>query len=721
MSIFFNESNQTFYLESKDVTYAFRIHPCGILQHLYFGKKVARDDLAHTVHYTIRGHATNNPLLNRSESLDNLPLEAPYYGRSDFREPLFAFDVNGVRVGDFLYADHEILSEKPKINGMPSLRGGETLVVKLKDSFHEIAVYLYYTVYEELSAITRRVIIANEGENKVRIDRAYSFSLDLPDNKYQAITLPGAHLRERNISRNDLVSGIFSAESKFGVSSGQMNPFMAIVRKNTDEFSGEAYGFNLIYSGNFALKAEISQCGSTRVLGGINDYDFSWSLGSGEIFSTPEAVMVYSANGLGEMSRTFHDLYREYLLSPKFAKVPHPVILNNWEGTYFDFNEEKLCALIESASGTGIDMFVLDDGWFGARNGESAGLGDWVINYNKLPGGFDRIIECAHKHSMKFGLWFEPEMVNIDSDLYRAHPDWAIHADGISPCTGRLQLVLDLSRKEVCDYIVESMSKVLEANDIEYVKWDMNRSITENYSEKLGENGKEFAHRYVLGLYNILERLTTRFPYLFIEGCASGGCRYDAAMLYYCPQIWTSDDSDAYARTAIQYGTSLCYPLSSMSCHVSVCPNHQTGRNTPFSARTAIAHLGATGYELDPTKLSEKEHAQIKGDIDAYRAMQDLVLEGDLYRLNDPLKENLFAEMLVSKDQSRALITVMKPINIANDFPTRIYPRGLDENATYTVKELNLTLKGSTIMNAGLILYLPWGDFQTGVYNIVRV
>ncbi len=721
MSIYFDDGKKTFYLESKDITYAFRIHESGFLQHLYYGKRIAREDLSHLPHWVIRGHAAHTQRTDRSESLDDMLLECPVYGRSDFRESMLAFDCNGVRVGDFLYESHEILSAKPPVEGMPSLRGGETLAVVLKDRLRKLTVRLYYGVYENVSAIARRMEIVNEGEKAVQLDRAYSFALDLPDHNYQTVVLRGAHLRERYVDRKQLGYGVFVADSKFGVSSGQMNPFMALVRKDTNEEQGIAYGFQIIYSGNFALKAEVGQSGTTRIVGGVNDYDFAWSLGVGERFSTPEGVLVYSDEGLGGMSRAFHDLYRDYLFPERFAKSPRPVVLNNWESTEFDFTGEKLCELIESASGTGIDTFVLDDGWFGARNGETAGLGDWVINQTKIVGGFKKIIDCAHAHGMKFGLWFEPEMVNFDSDLYRTHPDWIIHVDGVEPCIGRFQVVLDLTRKEVRDYLVESMSKILSENEIDYVKWDMNRSITENYSAHLKERGKEFAHRYVLGLYEILDRLTTAFPHLFIEGCASGGCRFDPAMLAYCPQIWTSDNSDAYSRTIIQHGTSMCYPLSSMSCHVSVCPNRQTGRVSPYASRTAIAHLGATGYELDPTKLTKEEYDQIEGDIREYRAIEDLVLTGDLYRLANTVDDELFAQLLMAKDKSKGVLTIMKPLYVANGEPIRIYPKGLLEDATYRVEELNLTLQGSTFMNAGIIVYMPWGDYQTKVFHIYKV
>ena len=493
------------------------------------------------------------------------------------------------------------------------------------------------------------------------------------------------------------------------------------LRKNTDENQGEAFGFNLVYSGDFAFKANVDQNEELRVVGGLNDYDFSWEVRVGETFTTPEAVCVYSSAGLGEMSRAFHDLYRNYLINPRFVNKPRPIVINNWEATYFDFNTEKLCAIIDAVTGTGIDTFVLDDGWFGNRNSDTCALGDWFVNLEKLPQGLTPIIEHAHKKGMKFGLWFEPEMINEKSELYRAHPDWAIHARDLAPCVGRDQLVLDFTRDEVCQYVIDVISKILRENQIEYVKWDMNRPLTDNYSAWLGENAKETHHRYVLGLYKVCEALINGFPEVFFEGCASGGCRFDPAMLYYFPQIWTSDDSDAYMRTRIQYGTSVCYPLSSQSCHVSVCPNHQCGRVTPFSARSDIAHLGATGYELDTSKLSKEELEQVKEQIKTYKKMEDLVLHGDLYRLNNPFEEDLFAEMLVSKDKTRAHITLMNALHIPNGRALRIYPKGLQEDANYYIPELNITKSGATLMGVGILVGTPWGDFQTVTYTLEQV
>ena len=680
---------------------------------------MAREDLSHSIYTADRGHGSNLPGFERKYSLNGYANECPTYGRSDYRESMIAFDFGGVRVGDLKYDGHTMYKVKPALEGMPSVRGGETLVLYLKDELHSVKVELYYTVFEDLPVLLRHAEILNEGDESFLINRAYSFCLDLLDNEWETITLPGAHLRERFMERTKLSHGIFSVDSKRGVSSGQMNPFMALVRKNTDENQGEAYGFNLVYSGDFIFKAQSEQEDTLRIIGGINDYDFSWELKIGEKFTTPEVVMAYSDEGLGGMSRTFHDLYRAYLINPRYVDALRPIVINNWEATYFDFDTKKICDIIDNVSGTGIDTFVLDDGWFGVRNNDLSGLGDWFVNLDKLSDGLKPIIKHAHKNGIKFGLWFEPEMISKDSDLYRAHPDWAIHVEGLEPCPGRDQLVLDLTRDEVCQYIVDSISEILKHNKIDYVKWDMNRSLTENYSMWLGKNGKEMHHRYVLGFYKICEVLVNSFPNIFFEGCASGGCRFDPAMLYYFPQIWTSDNSDAYLRTVIQYGTSLCYPLSTHSCHVSVCPNHQSGRITPLVSRGNIACLGAMGYELDMTKISEVEREEIKKQILEYKQIQELVLKGDLYRINNPLEENLFAEMIVSKDKKKAYLTVLQPICIPNGKVIRVYPKGLERDTLYYIPELTLMKTGATWMSLGVVVGICWGDFASCTYNFI--
>ena len=721
MSIYFDNTTKTFYLESAELSYVFKIDKFGFLEHLYYGAQIARDDLEYSIFRTARGHSAYLADMNRENTFEVLSQEFPTYGRGDFRECAFAFDNAGVRVGDFKYKNHTILEEKPEIAGMPSVKGKQTLVVTLRCDLNNIEIDLYYTVFEDLPVILRHNEFRNCGNNEIKIDRSYSFAIDLPDSDFEFVSLYGAHVRERHIQKNKLHHGVVSIDSKYGVSSSQLNPFAAIMRPNADEESGEVYGFNLVYSGNFVIKAQVGQNDIARVLGGINDYDFAWTLKAGESFATPEAVMVYSNAGLGKMSRAFHDLYRKYLINPRFVNASRPIVLNSWEAVYFDYDEKKICELIAAIKGSGIDTFVLDDGWFGNRNDEFTGLGDWTPNPEKFPNGLKPVIDFTHENGLKFGLWFEPEMVIKDSNVYRAHPDWIIHVDGLEPCQGRFQYVLDLTREDVRDHVVEIVSKCLRENDIDYVKWDMNRSLTENYSEHLGSRGKEFAHRYVLGLYDICERIINGFPQIFFEGCASGGCRFDPGMLYYFPQVWTSDNTDALARCPIQYGTSLCYPLSAMSCHVSVCPNHQNGRVTDFSSRTDIASLGATGYELDPRRLTKDEIETIKVDTAAHLNREHLILDGDLYRLSYPADGKLFAEQIVSKDKKESYIVVMRPLCQANGNAERVYPRGLCADKLYSIDKLGLTLHGSTIMQVGLLINFEQGDFKTKSLTIKSV
>ena len=722
MSIFYEQNLKTFFLESKGLTYAFKISEFGFLQHLYFGKRIARESLAHTVCLYDRGHGSSiAEAVTSVHSLNNYGNECPLCGRSDFRESMIAFtDSEGVRVGDWEYVEHSVLSDKAKIEGMPSVRGGETLRVALREKRTKVSVDLFYTVYEDLPVIIRRAEIVNGGSDTVVLDRAYSFSVDLFDGDREILTLTGAHMRERAVEREKLRHGVFFIDSKRGESSAQANPFIAVVRENTTENHGEVYSFNLVYSGDFVLKAQIEENDTLRITGGINDYDFSWVLEKGKKFSTPEVVMTYTDNGLGENSRALHDLYRNYLVKENFAKRPRPIVWNSWESVYMDFDEKKLFGIIDGIKNTGIDTFVLDDGWFGERNDDKTSLGDWFANEKKFPNGLKVVADYVHKNGLKFGLWFEPEMISKKSRLFAEHPDWLLHVDGLKPCNGRNQYVLDLTRDEICEYVIKTVSDVIEKNGVDYVKWDMNRPLTENYSAHLGVRSKETHHRYILGLYKILDGIIGRFPNVFFEGCASGGCRFDPAMLAYFPQLWTSDNTDAYSRSLIQYGTSICYPLSAMSNHVSVCPNHQSGRITPFGSRGDVAMLGAFGYELDVTKLSEEDRNKIERQITEYKETQDLILDGDLYRLGDPFTENRFVEMTVSKDKSKAKITAMRQISVPNGVCFRIYPEGLDENYVYEIKELSLTLYGSTIMNAGLVVDFPQGDFRTVTYHLYR-
>ncbi len=658
MSIRFDESTKTFWLDGKNLTYAFFINHVGYAEHLYFGAPIPHDSLMHTRATGANSTAASVPGKDGVGSYQQWPSELTFHGTGDYREPTVGV-VNpaGDRLTELLFDGYEILPQKPKINGMPSMTGGETLLLKLKDAVSGFAADLYYTVYDDCTVVARRIVYKNGGKKPIRLTRAFSYALSLPGQDYEVLSLYGAWAKERRIERIPMHHGVVSIDSKRTSSSATLNPFLGVLSTGATETTGEVYGVSLVYSSSFALKVEGNPDGSALVTGGVNDFDFLWTLAPGECFETPEAILAFSNEGLGGMSRAFHDALREHLINTTTVKAHRPLLINNWEGTYFKFDTEKLKAIVDAVEGTGIDTFVLDDGWFGVRDNDRSGLGDWVVNETKLEGGLTAIIDHVHSKGMKFGLWFEPEMVNEDSDLFRAHPDYAIGAPDRPHCYSRHQFILDITRQDVRDYIVNAVSTILHENKIEYVKWDYNRNVTESYSIGVApERQAEFAHRYALGLYDLCERIVSANPDVFFEGCSGGGARFDPAMLHYFPQIWTSDDSDAEERTAIQYGTSLVYPLSAMSCHVSICPNHQTGRTTPFATRAIIAQLGATGYELDTTTFTDQDRAEVAKQTAEYRDIQDLILTGDLYRTDNPMTSNFFTWTIVSKDKNEAIV-----------------------------------------------------------------
>lgn len=723
MSITFDKSTKTFYLDGKNVTYAFFINDYGYAEHLYFGAKIAHDDLTYSrtagATSTIATPPGKDTPSYHLRSYQQFPSELSFYGTGDYREPAVEIvNKSGDRLTELLFDSYEILDTKPKMKGMPSMEGGETLVLHLKDAVNGFAADLYYTTYDDTDVIARRAVYKNGGESGVTLRRAYSFTFALPGQNYEFLSLYGAWAKERHIERIPLHHGVISIDSKRGSSSATLNPFMALLEKGATETTGEVYGFSLAYSSSYVLKAEGNPDGSTLVTGGINDFDFAWVLEAGEKFETPEIVIAFSNEGLGGMSRAYHDAYREHLINKRYVKAHRPLLINNWEATYFDFNYEKLKGIVDAVEGTGIDTFVLDDGWFGVRNSDSTGLGDWFVNEDKLKGGLKGIIDYVHSKGMNFGLWFEPEMISEDSDLFRAHPDYAIGVLDRPRCYSRHQFVLDLTRADVRDYIVNSVNKVLHENEIEYVKWDFNRNITENFSfGRAPERQAEFAHRFALGLYDILERIVNANPDIFFEGCAGGGSRFDPGVLCYFPQIWTSDDTDAEERSFIQYGTSLVYPLSAMSCHVSICPNHQTGRTTPYDTRANIAQLGATGYELDTTTFTDEDRAATAVQIKEYRESQDLVLCGDLYRIDSPETSNFFTVAVVAKDKTRGFVVCYRRMGGVNTEIKRIRFAGLDSGKNYYVRELDRTLSGATLMNVGIVPSYPRGDFGSVKYH----
>lgn len=705
--IIFDKKQKSFILSGKNYSYAMYVNGLGTLKQLYYGGKISADDTAYLISEHGAKSDPNAEDINRDTAADYQPLEAGSYGKGDFRSAtVLARRKDGAAMSMFKYLTHETIKGAVKLKGMPCARkADETLIITLKDECSDILLKLYYTVAENSDVLVRNAEIVNGGKESVKIEKAFSFCVDLPDtcDGYSALRLAGKWASERRPVVTPLFDGTLRIESNYGYSSHAMNPFLAILRGDCSETRGDCYGFNLLYSGSFAICAEVNCHQRLRVQGGINDYTFDWELDGGESFITPQAALCYSAEGLGGLSRAYHDFFREYIIDPKRVYERRPILVNNWEATYFDFDNKKLFDIIDEAAKLEIDTFVLDDGWFGKRNDDKTGLGDWFVNEKKLAGGLKSIIDRCKKNGLKFGLWFEPEMISEDSDLYREHPDWAICKKGVEPSRSRNQLVLDFTRKEVVDYVYDVISKVLKENDISYVKWDKNRDITENYSANLpADRQGEFAHRYTLGFYELARRLTEDFPNVFFEGCAGGGGRFDGGALYYFPQIWTSDDTDGLERTRIQWGTSVCYPLSSMSCHISACPNHQTQRTTPFATRGAIASLGATGYELDLSKLTDEEKKQVKEQVANYKAIDGLVLKGDLYRLADPFKTNYFCEMIVSKDKTKAYVAGERFRGDPSDHDRVLKLCGLDENKIYAIKELNVIASGKALMNAGV-------------------
>ncbi|MDE7395065.1 MAG: alpha-galactosidase [Clostridiales bacterium] len=711
-----------FNLGGKGYSYCMYVNAAGYLQHLYFGGKISKSDLGFLVRTRGENLAPKVDDINADMQLNAMPAEIGSFGKGDFREATMVVRrADGAAMSRFLYKSHKIVKGAIPLDGMPCVRrSDETLIVTLKDDCSETEIDLLYSVSEESDVVVRSSVVRNASADYATIEKAFSFCLDLPhtDKPYHALRLAGSWGSERMPAVTPLAEGTLRIESLRGYSSAQMNPFLALTEEGCGEEHGACYGFTLLYSGSFALTCETSSDKSVRVQGGINDAQFCWRLGSGESFATPQAALCYSAAGLGEMSRAYHDFFRERIMPPELAFKRRPIVANNWEGTYFDFDADRLLALIDEAHELGIDTFVLDDGWFGKRDDDRSGLGDWVVNERKLRGGLHTLTARCKRYGMKFGLWFEPEMVSEDSDLYRKHPDWAIAKAGVTTSKSRNQLVLDFTKKEVVDYVFDAVSAILKNNDISYVKWDKNRDITENYSSSLSPDRQgEFLHRYTLGFYAFAERLTTAFPNVFFEGCASGGGRFDGGALYYFPQIWTSDNTDAYARAKIQYGTSYCYPNSSMSCHVSVCPNHQTHRTVPLSTRFNVAALGAFGYELDLTKLSSQEKVQVKAQVEAYKKIDALVLGGDLYRLTDASFKDYICQMLVSKDKTKAMLVAVKCLYNPNEPLFRVKPRGLASDKNYTVAELGVTASGKALMESGLPLP-QLADFESVLWHI---
>ncbi|MCX7951282.1 MAG: alpha-galactosidase [Clostridiales bacterium] len=724
-NIYFDFEKNIFHLKAKNTSYIIRIIKNKYLVHSYFGKEIKNYNIANDLIYLDRGFSPNPSGEDRSFSLDTIPQEYPAYGNTDFRTPAYQIQLeNGSTITDLSYVGYKIFKGKPKLKGLPATYvenddEAETLEIEMKDDVIGLKVILSYTVYKDFSAITRTARFINEGNQRLKILRALSMNIDFRDSDFDFINFQGAHCRERHIERKSLFTGMQSVESRRGTSSHQQNPFIVLLRKNADEDYGEVYGFNFVYSGNFLAQIEVDQFQTTRIQMGINPFDFSWILEPTEDFQCPEVVMVYSANGLGEMSRTYHDLYRSRLCRGIHKYKERPILINNWEATYFDFNQDKIEKIANCAKELGIELFVLDDGWFGNRDDDKSSLGDWFVNKKKLPDGLNCIVNKVHGMGMQFGIWIEPEMISENSELFRKHPDWVLQVPGRKLSTGRDQLVLDFSRQEVCDEVIRMISEVLSSAPINYVKWDMNRHLTEVGSKTLPyERQRETAHRYVLGLYRVLDVLTSKFPNILFESCSGGGGRFDAGMLYYMPQTWTSDNTDAISRLKIQYGTSMAYPVITMGAHVSTVPNHQVRRITSMDIRGHVAMSGNFGYELDVTLLSDEEKNKVKEQIIMYKEVRNVIQFGDFYRIISPFETNEASWIFVSKDKNEAIAFYFKVLGEANA-PLKILKlKGLDENKNYEIIETGKVFGGDELMNGGISIPYLEGDFKSYVIRL---
>lgn len=715
MPITYNEQSREFHLYNNKISYLIKILANEQLGQLYFGKRIPNrgnhDYLVENTYRPVTSYVFDD---DYSFSLGNVKQEYPAYGTTDQRRP--ALDIkqpNGSRITDFKYVSHKIYAGKRKLTGLPATyvedeSEATTLEINLYDELIQVTLCLQYTIFENSAAIARSVKFSNNSDQKYQLKTALSLNLDLPDANYEWLQFSGAWGRERHLYKTPLRPGIQAINSARGASSHMQNPFVILKRPFTTEEQGEALGVSFVYSGNFLAQAEVDEYSVTRLQIGIDPFQFSWCLKPNETFQTPEAILAYTSEGLNQLSQTFQKLYTTRLARGYWRDKERPILINNWEATYFDFTEEKLLSIAKKAKELGIELFVLDDGWFGERTKETAGLGDWYVNRNRLKNGISGLSRKIHDLGMMFGLWFEPEMVNKDSDLYRKHPDYIIETPKRHASHGRKQYVLDFSRKEVVDNIYEQLVKILDEGEIDYIKWDMNRNITECYSIAYPpEQQGEIMHRYILGVYDLYERLIERYPKILFESCASGGGRFDAGMLYYAPQAWTSDDSDAIERLKIQYGTSFGYPQSMMGAHVSASPNEQLGRNTPLKIRGDVAFFGAFGYELDLDKLSSTELASIKKQIELMKKYRSIFQYGTFYRLKSPFEGNIVSWMVVSEDKSQAIVGYYKILNDVNCEYRRLCLPGLDADTLYNVQEElgsylgNFT--GDELANIGLV------------------
>ena len=734
MNITYNEKNRLFKLDTPGTSYCIGVvDEENFLGHVYYGRRLLDDQLTYLLRTQEAPFVPTENNRDRCSFLDSFPMEYTGSGLGDYREGTLAVRTTEGHTGVSLsYVSHRIYDGKEALAGMPAAFGSKesckTLEITCEDSILHLQVILSYSIFADTDAIARSVRIVNGGSEEIFLTKVLSACIDMDNEDYEMITLNGSWARERVIQVSPVRKGKQSVGSVRGESSHQEHPFIAWKSPTTTEETGDIYAMNFVYSGNFLAQIEENQFGSIRVMMGIHPENFCWKLMPGENFQAPEVICMYSAEGIGGMTRNFHDLYRNHLIRGIYKDKKRPILINNWEATYFNFNTEKLLEIARQASGLGIEMLVMDDGWFGHREDDNTSLGDWQVNETKLEGGLKHLVEEVNKLGMKFGIWFEPEMISPDSDLYRQHPDWAIQIPGRVGSLSRNQYVLDLTRKEVRDHVYDMVAAVLHSANIEYVKWDMNRQLSDLGSYGLpADRQGELLHRQVLAVYEMQDRLTKEFPNLLLENCSGGGARFDPGMLYYSPQIWCSDDTDAVERLSIQAGTAMIYPLSTMGAHVSDCPNHTVGRTTPFETRGYVALAGTFGYELDVTKIPQEDRDSIPGQVAMYHKYNDLVREGDYYRIAHYAENHFFdCYEVVAKDKSEALVTYIQVLGRANCHSRRIRIPGLAPDKTYVIEnaaewpELKQTEYGGDALHyAGIQVPPLAGDFRGRLLHLI--
>ncbi len=708
MNIIWKKTSRQFHLYNDRISYIIAVAPSGELSNIYFGKRIHdREDFS----YVIFRMGMPNIAVDADTETYSMELnrqEYPSFGTTDFGTSAFEVETsNGSCVSSFVYKSHSIFSGKRAIPGLPATYASDseakTLEVELVDEQAQMTLLLSYTIFEKYPVIARHARFINAGNADVKLTKALSCCIDLPDQDYEMVQFTGAWARERVPEIRKITRGTVSIESKRGISSADFNPFMIIKRPGTDDFAGDAYGFSFVYSGNFLGMAQGNTYGRLRILMGINPERFTWLLRAGDTFETPEVVIAHTDRGLNDLSQTYHRLYNNNLVRGRWKNQTRPILNNNWEATFMDFTEESILKIAAKAKEAGVELFVLDDGWFGERNDDFAGLGDWVENPRKLPQGMAGLSRKIEAMGLKFGFWIEPEMVNPNSNLYRRHPEWVLAVPGRKSSLGRHQLVLDFSREEVVDYIFGMLYKVINGASISYIKWDMNRPLTEVFSTGCSANEQGMVyHKYILGVYRLYSKLIEAFPDILFESCSSGGNRFDAGMLYYAPQAWCSDNTDAIDRLRIQYGSSYGYPIVSIGSHVSAVPNQQTGRRVSIATRANVAYFGTFGYELDLNEISPGEFEEVKAQIEFMKQHRQLLQYGDFYRLRSPFETDQTAWMVVSEDKKKAIVGFYCMKSNVNTLPGSIRLAGLDGDTLYRME--GVEYYGDELMNMGITL-----------------